>query len=610
MAVAVKAYAGRRPFIFLSYSHKDTEIAYPLIDELQKRGFNVWFDEGIHSGVQWKRTITEHINSCSLMIFLVTQNSLDSAECEKEIYFATEKGKRFINVVMGSPQLPDWFIFDFKRYQYVDQANFPSNKAMLDKLEEDLIFNGLNPEVQKPEIHEARPITSAKAPWVCKSCGSNNSGDDDVCEVCGSSDRYVAPKETPAPSPRETTSSVDPSSLRKKYTASSGSTSTSTSRSSRSTSRTRSSSSSLSGPHVYSSITSGGKPVSTTATTIASSTEYVSLTPQKTAVVDGITVGEGSICPTGFLGYTETLPTSLHVRSGNEIYFGNYPQKKVTDTKILAGLNSGLIPLNPDQRIGAGKIYTPKIWTPFEYYIKSKRKDFMFFTDKIYNGKKYRGVFFTEPRQTAEKAGDPCQMYQEMRGYRCNVIHWFEYSPIKWRIIQKSGSASYLLCDLILDSQKFSFRNGVATVDYSKSDIRFWLNDHFFRTAFTPEERNYIVLSTVDNSSDSTTHPRNPNAGANTMDRVFLPSLQELTTIIKDGKERIRVPSDYAACQGTFICNFDKTAMGNGWWWTRSPTSTTTQYVHYITYKGELSNYYPQHTHFGIVPAIKVLLPY
>ena len=81
MAVAVKAYAGRRPFIFLSYSHKDTEIAYPLIDELQKRGFNVWFDEGIHSGVQWKRTITEHINSCSLMIFLVTQNSLDSAEC-------------------------------------------------------------------------------------------------------------------------------------------------------------------------------------------------------------------------------------------------------------------------------------------------------------------------------------------------------------------------------------------------------------------------------------------------------------------------------------------------------------------------------------------------
>lgn len=599
MAVAVKAYAGRRPFIFLSYSHKDTDIAYPLIDELQKRGFNVWFDEGIHSGVQWKRTITEHINSCSLMIFLVTQNSLDSAECEKEIYFATEKGKRFINVVMGSPQLPDWFIFDFKRYQYVDQANFPSNKAMMNKLEEDLIFNGLNPEVQKPEIHQARPITSAKAPWVCKCCGSNNSGDDEVCEVCGSSDRYVAPKETPAPSPRETTSSTAPSSLGKKYTASSGSTS-------RSTSRTSSSSSSFSGPEAYTSTASGA--VSAT-TRITSSTEYVPLTPQKTAVVDGITIGEGSISPTGFLGDTKTLPTSLYVRSGNEIYFGNYPQKKVTDTKILAGLNSGLLPLNPDQRIGGGKIHTTKIWTPFEYYIKSKRKDFMFFTDKIYNGKKYRGVFFTEPRQTAEKEGDSCQMYQEMRGYKCNVIHWFEYSPIKWRIIQKSGSTSYLLCDLILDSQKYSFRNGVATVDYSKSDIRFWLNDHFFRTAFTPEERNYILLSTVDNSSDSTTYPRNPNACANTMDRVFLPSLKELTTLIKNAKEIIRVPSDYASCQGTFICNFDKTATGNGWWWTRSPTSTTTQYVHYITYKGELSNYYPQHTHFGIVPAIKVLLP-
>ena len=194
------AYQGDKPYVFLSYSHKDEELALSVIEYLQEHSFNVWYDEGIHSGTQWKDVILKKIANpnCWMMVFLVTQNSLASKECRREIVFADKKEKKFLNVVIGSPQFPDWFICDFDEYQRLDEEKFPNRKAMLDKLNSELIWHQRNTDKPTDTAKE-----TPKAPWVCKNCGSNNSGDDDVCEVCGSSDRYVAPKETPAPSPTE-----------------------------------------------------------------------------------------------------------------------------------------------------------------------------------------------------------------------------------------------------------------------------------------------------------------------------------------------------------------------------------------------------------------------
>ena len=194
------AYQGDKPYIFLSYAHIDRELAHSVIEYLQEKNFNVWFDEGIHTGTQWEDVIIDKIKNCWMMVFLVTKNSLASDWCRQELTFAKEKGKKFINVVINNPTFPDWFNFSYKRYQFLYEEKFPNRKAMLDKLNSELIWHQMNTD--KP-TDTAKETQKAKAPWVCKNCGSNNSGDDDVCEVCGSSDRYVAPKETPKPSPTE-----------------------------------------------------------------------------------------------------------------------------------------------------------------------------------------------------------------------------------------------------------------------------------------------------------------------------------------------------------------------------------------------------------------------
>ena len=57
----IDVYSGVEPYIFISYSHKDSAIVLPIVEQLDKMGFRVWFDEGIEVGSEWPQFIAEHI---------------------------------------------------------------------------------------------------------------------------------------------------------------------------------------------------------------------------------------------------------------------------------------------------------------------------------------------------------------------------------------------------------------------------------------------------------------------------------------------------------------------------------------------------------------------
>ena len=40
-------YHGREPFIFISYSHRNSDQAAEIISTLNRAGFRVWYDEGL-----------------------------------------------------------------------------------------------------------------------------------------------------------------------------------------------------------------------------------------------------------------------------------------------------------------------------------------------------------------------------------------------------------------------------------------------------------------------------------------------------------------------------------------------------------------------------------
>ncbi|MBO4839226.1 MAG: toll/interleukin-1 receptor domain-containing protein [Lachnospiraceae bacterium] len=44
------SYEGGRPYIFISYAHKDCDKVIPVLEDLNRRGYRVWYDDGIEPG--------------------------------------------------------------------------------------------------------------------------------------------------------------------------------------------------------------------------------------------------------------------------------------------------------------------------------------------------------------------------------------------------------------------------------------------------------------------------------------------------------------------------------------------------------------------------------
>lgn len=88
-----RAYEGTEPYIFISYAHKDSETVLPIITALQDRGFRVWYDAGIEAGTEWPEYIAEHLDGCTNFVAFVSESSLGSHNCRREINFAIELQK-------------------------------------------------------------------------------------------------------------------------------------------------------------------------------------------------------------------------------------------------------------------------------------------------------------------------------------------------------------------------------------------------------------------------------------------------------------------------------------------------------------------------------------
>ena len=99
-------YNGEEPFIFISYSHKDSDLVYPIIDCLLARGYRVWYDDSIYAGTNFVKALAEKIEQCAVFIAMLTPNYTDSAMCVAELRHAFRKNKTLIGVKLKQFELP------------------------------------------------------------------------------------------------------------------------------------------------------------------------------------------------------------------------------------------------------------------------------------------------------------------------------------------------------------------------------------------------------------------------------------------------------------------------------------------------------------------------
>lgn len=95
MAV-IPVYEGREPYIFVSYSHRDSGTVLPVVSGLYEDRYRVWYDEGIAPGSEWPHNIAVHLEHAAVVAAFISDNSRASINCENEIVRAAELGKDII----------------------------------------------------------------------------------------------------------------------------------------------------------------------------------------------------------------------------------------------------------------------------------------------------------------------------------------------------------------------------------------------------------------------------------------------------------------------------------------------------------------------------------
>jgi len=100
------AYKGDEPYIFVSYSHKDASAVFPELTKLRNQGFNIWFDEGIEPGAEWREEIGAAILNARVFLYFVSEAAVQSENCRKEVGLADKQKIPTIAIHLEETRLP------------------------------------------------------------------------------------------------------------------------------------------------------------------------------------------------------------------------------------------------------------------------------------------------------------------------------------------------------------------------------------------------------------------------------------------------------------------------------------------------------------------------
>ena len=89
-----RPYDGKKPYIFVSYAHKNSEKVLEIINKLREELYLLWYDEGIPAGSDWPQNIADHMSGCDSVLMFLSKEFHESKNCLMEKTEAEKQGKR------------------------------------------------------------------------------------------------------------------------------------------------------------------------------------------------------------------------------------------------------------------------------------------------------------------------------------------------------------------------------------------------------------------------------------------------------------------------------------------------------------------------------------
>ncbi|MEJ2133494.1 MAG: TIR domain-containing protein, partial [Gammaproteobacteria bacterium] len=105
MAKPSPTYRGDAPYVFVCYAHANMDEVYAEIEWLQACGINVWYDEGISAGAEWREELGDAIRDCHLFLFFVSPEATRSPNCRRELNFALDHERPTLAVYLSETEM-------------------------------------------------------------------------------------------------------------------------------------------------------------------------------------------------------------------------------------------------------------------------------------------------------------------------------------------------------------------------------------------------------------------------------------------------------------------------------------------------------------------------
>ena len=275
---------------------------------------------------------------------------------------------------------------------------------------------------------------------------------------------------------------------------------------------------------------------------------------------------------------------------GDIITIGSYPKTLVTDSNLLSKLNSVEFEWKSYHYYsGNGTISTVSTSVANQgnltKYLSMSESDYMKYSDVKLDGEMYRAVYFDSyrPVKTYYESIDS-KTNQINNKYLKNKIYWFKYEPLHWKIFDNQKNLA--ICEDVIDSQ--CYQNEILNVSshgivrpsvtfankYLDSSLDNYLSDEFYNSAFSVDEKKYILSQSINSSLSTSTTPEYA--------KVTVLNTTYTTNLTNASVDFSSLPTDYAKSQGVFVNN----NYSN--WWIRNDKEGYYAKLQYYDYNGKL----------------------
>jgi TIR domain len=141
--------------IFLSYSRADHSLAEQFVRTAETRGLNIWFDDKIEGGENWRQKIVDVLSSAKALVILFSEHSNGSTQLIKELAVADNMKKHVIPVLIADCKPEREYLYELASRNWINIYPNPETRLALlvDKLVTDLKLPGGGPS--------AAPVSAA-----------------------------------------------------------------------------------------------------------------------------------------------------------------------------------------------------------------------------------------------------------------------------------------------------------------------------------------------------------------------------------------------------------------------------------------------------------------